>query len=147
MKYSEARASGKLKMLLVKIYNTLILVDECFPSFIKKTNQTCRLVWESNQISCYDFSHWQDCFSNNNDVPSRFQTRSLGKCHQNIWWIEHWLWTTKVRLLYFQFKFQWSCFIPCLFKCLKEKKRIFVVNNSFQLRAIVEKYYFVVIIL
>ena len=48
MKYSEARASGKLKKLLVKIYNTLILVDECFPSFIKK--QIKLAGWYENPI-------------------------------------------------------------------------------------------------
>ena len=52
----------------------------------------CRLVWESNKISCTDFPPWRHCFSNCNIMPKRFQTRSLGECHQNLWPTEHRLW-------------------------------------------------------
>ena len=52
----------------------------------------CRLDRESHKISCADFPNWQDCLSNCNFMPTRFQTRSLGDCHQNLWSIEHWLW-------------------------------------------------------
>ena len=52
----------------------------------------CRLDRESHKISCTDFPNWQDCLSNCNFMPTRFQTRSLGDCHQNLWSSEHWLW-------------------------------------------------------
>ena len=74
---------------------------------IKHQICTCRLDWESHKISRTDFPLRQDCLSIGNTMPSRFQTRSLGDCHQNLWSTEHWLWIKKVRL-YVQFKSQWD---------------------------------------
>ena len=53
---------------------------------------TCRLVWEPNKISRTDFPLEQDCLSNCNAMPSRFQTWSMGERNQNLWPPEHWLW-------------------------------------------------------
>ena len=99
----------------------------------------CRLDWESHKISCTDFPNWQDCLSNCNFMPTRFQTRSLGDCHQNLWSTEHWLWIKKVRL-YVQFKSQWDY---CkLSRIEKREKNPFHSNNSFQLRTILRDFFY-----
>ena len=86
---------------------------------------TCRLDWESHKISRTDFPLRQDCLSICNTMPSRFQTRSLGHCHQNFWSTEHRLWIKKVRL-YVQFKIQWVIVNSLQGYKRKKKKRHFI---------------------